>query len=295
MGCPDDDELLLTAGDRLHHLPGRFSVVRCRTCQLIRTSPRPTLETIGRYYPADYGPHAVNPVVQGKGGFLTRLTQTRSQAIPPLLPGRLLELGCSTGAFLAEMRSRGWQVRGVEMSKTASARARAHGLDVHTGSVESAPDPDSPYDLVAAWMVLEHLHNPRLALAKSRDWTTVDGWLVLSVPDAATFELRLFGDAWYALQVPTHLHHFTPRTLERMLAAEGWTLRRVIHQRSLDNVIASLGYRIADRRADSSIARRLITFPETGGRWKYPLLPLAAAAAALGQTGRITVWAQKRA
>jgi hypothetical protein len=56
LGCPPDDEPVLQAIDELHGLPGRFSVVRCRSCKLMRTSPRPTLESIGQYYPDPYGP-----------------------------------------------------------------------------------------------------------------------------------------------------------------------------------------------------------------------------------------------
>src|SRR3546814_3023143 len=86
------------------------------------------------------------------------------------------------------------------------------GYKVRNVSLEAAGDPQLPFDLIVGWMVLEHLHQPLDVLQKLRSWVRPDGWLVLSVPDAGGLEFRLFGDRWYALQLPTHLHHFSPET-----------------------------------------------------------------------------------
>src|SRR3546814_6395605 len=91
-------------------------------------------------------------------------------------------------------------------------------------------------------MVLEHLHQPLDVLQKLRSWVRPDGWLVLSVPDAGGLEFRLFGDRWYALQLPTHLHHFSPETLTRMLTAAGWAVDRTLWHGSATNTLMSLSY-----------------------------------------------------
>src|SRR4051812_38486661 len=59
-GCVRSDSFILEGEDRLHGLPGRFLVVRCGGCELMRTNPRPTAATISAYYPSDYGPYASN-------------------------------------------------------------------------------------------------------------------------------------------------------------------------------------------------------------------------------------------
>src|SRR2546423_609675 len=49
---------LFPTRDRLHGLPGRFGLVRCTTCGLVRLSPRPAPSALPRYYPVeDYPPH----------------------------------------------------------------------------------------------------------------------------------------------------------------------------------------------------------------------------------------------
>ena len=57
LGCPPTDEPVVSSDDQLHGLPGRFTVVKCRTCGLMRTNPRPTPGSMGFYYPHDYGPY----------------------------------------------------------------------------------------------------------------------------------------------------------------------------------------------------------------------------------------------
>ena len=287
--------------DRLYSLPGEFRVVRCRSCGLMRTDPRPTPETMGFYYADDYRPHHDTRVddpdeTGGRSpGWAKRLSRVlvrlNTRRIPRMRPGRLLEIGCGSGAFLHKMAALGWEVEGVELSPKAAAAARALGYRVFAGAVEKAPDPGKPYDLVVGWMVLEHLHDPVASLQKLRRWTNPEGWLAVSMPNAGAVEFRAFGDAWYALQLPTHLFHYTPRTLARVLELGGWKMERVFHQRVLTNLLASAGCRAADRHLKSRFSRFLLDLPSRRGT-VAALYPLAFVLSLLGQTGRMTVWAK---
>src|SRR4051812_49366933 len=101
LGCPPDDEFVLTGRDRLHDGPGEFPVLRCRRCGLLRTSPRPTQTEISRYYPAAYGPYASTLVAGRPNGatprrrwqrLLARLLEPTTNVLPPLPSGRMLEI-----------------------------------------------------------------------------------------------------------------------------------------------------------------------------------------------------------
>lgn len=309
LGCARNDKRVLTGGDRLHHLPGRFHVVQCQTCGLLRTNPRPTPETIGFYYPAHYGPYASTGMqstklprwVKRASDFLTRslgpLADFGAEALPPVLsrtwPGRMLEIGCASGSFLRRMAALGWQVHGIEFSPEAARVAAAPGYVVHAGPLETAPAPDQPFDLVAGWMTLEHLHDPVAGLRKLRDWTRRDGWLAISVPNSGSFEYRLFGAAWFALDLPRHLFHFTSATITKVLAAGGWQVNRIAYQRDIGNSVASIGYLARDRGLVPRLADALITYPWWGGRLNVALLPLSYPLSLMGQTGRMTIWARR--
>lgn len=302
LGCSKNDEVVLTGHDLLHDLPGEFSVVKCSSCGLMRTNPRPTSGTIGSYYPDDYGPYLGTQVRQAAPTqisgikkrlkfLVNRVTNFNTQRLPSLAPGRMLEIGCASGAFLHQMARLGWQVEGIEFSEKAAQAATRLGYCVHAGPLETAPHPDEPFDLIVGWMVLEHLHDPVGGLQRLREWAKPGAWLVLSVPNAGALEFRLFGDRWYALQLPTHLHHFTAATLERTLSASGWKMEKTHHQRVLSNLIASTGYVLRDK-GYKKLGQKLIDFPERGGWMMYALYPLAWLFSLFGQTGRMTVWAR---
>jgi len=309
-GCGVGDETVLVGQDRLHGLAGEFTVVRCRTCGLMRTDPRPTRASIGLYYPQEYGPHQVAPGGESDPSpsgtpawkalaarahrFLSHdMYRFHNEALPDLPPGRMLEIGCAAGSFLSRMRRKGWEVEGIEFSGRAAQAAVTAGFSVRTVTLEEATDPHHPYDLIVGWMVLEHLHDPLLGLAKLRRWLAPGGRLVVSVPNAGSLEFRVFRDAWYALQLPTHLYHFTPKTLNKLLAASGWRTEKILHQRVLSNLAGSLGHFLRDRGTRGRLARALEDFPTMGGRWHYRLYPVAVLLGMFGQTGRMTVWARR--
>ncbi len=301
LNCPRGDEPILTGRDLVNHLPGTFTIVRCRTCGLVRTNPRPTPATIGFYYPDDYGPYlgtqvqaaAPRPRLFASFRRVVRgLFEFNTMRLPKLPAGRMLEIGCASGAFLHKMVAEGWQVEGIEFSPKAAAAARALGYPVHAGSLETAPVPSEPFDLIVGWMVLEHLHDPVLALKKLNAWMKPGGSLVLSTPNAGALEARVFRDNWYALHLPNHLYHYTKKTIRLVLSAAGWELDQIHFQRVLVDPIASFGY-VLQKTGMSRVGNKLIKFPEQPGYWSYALYPLAVVAAAIGQTGRMTIWARK--
>lgn len=305
LDCPENDEVVLTGHDELHAMPGEFTVVKCLTCGLMRTNPRPTPESIGRYYPDNYGPYSGTQVepqhsnrTSGIKNFLRplvrRVFDTKSEALPALRPGRLLEIGCASGSFLHKMAARGWQVEGIEFSEKAAKAARALGYPVHNGPLENAPAPIRSFDLIVGWMVLEHLHNPVGSLKKLHEWANPGAWLALSVPNAQALEFKFFRDKWYALHLPNHLYHFTLRNLVKVLDAGGWTLEKVHHQRSPNNLIASTAY-LVESKGWHRLGSWLRNHLAGGGKWFYMLFPVGWMLSVFGQTGRVTIWARKRA
>jgi len=315
VSCPlcenSSDDTVLKGHDRLHNLPGEFTVVRCQKCGLMRTNPRPVPETIGFYYPEDYGPYLSTTVSQEETSqnldntprfkkmikellkpIYRKLVQFNTTPVPSLPPGRMLEVGCASGSYLHIMAQQGWQVEGIEYSSIAADRVRTLGYKVHVGPLETAPDPDKPFDLIVGWMVLEHLHDPLGSLKKMRQWARPGTRLVLSVPNAGSAEFSFFKSRWYALQLPNHLYHFTPATMKKMLNAAGWEVERIYHQRILSNLIASLGYFFSDHNF-TRLGQKLINFPEHPGKYGHLFLyPLAWLLSKFAQTGRMVVWAR---
>jgi SAM-dependent methyltransferase len=253
IGCAADDALVLEGHDRIHGISGRFRVVRCRSCGLMRTDPRPSAATIGVYYPDHYQPYACTGEQTLSSPSALKRTLRRwlglePRRLPALAPGRALEIGCASGSYLQQMRRDGWAVEGIEFSESAASQARAQGLQVATGSVETAAPATLPVDMVVAWMVLEHLHAPVAALRRIRSWVRPGGYLVGSVPVHGKFFLRAFGAASYDLHLPNHLYHFTKQSLATLLQLAGWRIERITWQRNPNTLLWTLEYVATDRR-----------------------------------------------
>jgi SAM-dependent methyltransferase len=298
LGCEDADEMLFTARDLLHDLPGEFPVVRCRHCGLARTNPRPTPDTMSFYYPAHYAPYhdadqrpeAATPSASAARRLLRRLTRVTTRHVPPIAPGHMLEVGCASGAFMSEMAQVGWNCEGIEFSDSAAQRARALGFRVQTASLETADEPLAPLDLCVGWMVVEHLHDPVFCLRRLRSWMNPDGWLAVSVPDIAALDFRVTGPLWYGLHVPNHLYHFSHATVARLLTFAGWRVRRTIWHKNAATPLRSLAALARTRRKPAVV--RLLEHIDNDRSLRHVRWASGVLLGALRQSGRVTVWAQ---
>jgi 2-polyprenyl-3-methyl-5-hydroxy-6-metoxy-1,4-benzoquinol methylase len=205
-----------------------FTIVRCRECDLCYTNPRPGPAHIGRYYYQEYSPHRVQPVLPKRRSFLHRcwrqITPKRPPnwergEIAPLGRCRLLDFGCGAGGFLQLMHQRGWDVLGVDLSESVVERVVDElKLPALVGTLPHPQlFPDS-FDLVTLWHSLEHVHRPLEVLKEVYSLLSPGGKVLVAVPNIDSAPFHWFGPAWFGLDLPRHLTHFTPATLKKMLA-----------------------------------------------------------------------------
>jgi SAM-dependent methyltransferase len=204
-------------------------------------------------------------------------------------------LGCSDGRFLDQLRRAGWDAVGVEPAEAPARRAQQQGLVVQVGVLEPGMFPEGSFDACFAWMVIEHLHDPRATLDEVRRLLAEEGWLAFSVPNYGCWEPRAFGRYWFPLDPPRHLHHFHPRTLRRLLADSGFILDRITHQRNVLNLAASLALWLRVKHPRSKLGPALMEFANHPRMWpQIALAPLAKVFAWARQAGRLTIIARPR-
>lgn len=102
-----------------------------------------------------------------------------------LATGRLLEVGCGSGALLCDLNHLGFSVHGLETSEKArtmgATLAKLAGSD-HTISADADPCWEAAFDVVCAFDVLEHIENPAQAMQQWLSWLSPGGRLMISVP-----------------------------------------------------------------------------------------------------------------
>jgi SAM-dependent methyltransferase len=225
--CGTQDADLLSERDR-HGV--RTSVVICRACGLVRTSPRPTADSYARYYADEYygleygagdpgEPFFRSQCERGRGIFAFL---ERAAALPPA-GSRVLEVGCSSGGILGHFRDRGYTVRGVDLSEPFTRYGRHHhGLDLSVGTVEQVAADYRP-DLVIYSHTLEHVLDPRAELAAVRALLPPGGVLYVQVPGIKHLRRAYLMDFLAYIQF-AHAWHFSLTTLANLLARNGFEL-----------------------------------------------------------------------
>jgi SAM-dependent methyltransferase len=229
-------------------------------------------DVLDRAYPAHY--HAYVPPRSGLTRRLIALSRARvasklARLVPP--DGTVLDIGCGTGALLDHIgRAAGGNVRriGVEYKPEAAAAARARGIETFCGELESAAIADGSVDLAILQHVLEHVRDPIETLRRIAGLLRPGGALAGELPNAGSWDARLFGRLWGGGHAPRHLWHFDPGVLRAALERAGFREIVITPALHTGHWAGSLQHALRRGRRDE---RGLVS----GRAWYYPLLLLA--------------------
>lgn len=199
---------------------------QCRACGSIFLWPLPAEEENAAFESAESA-QALDFADEKRVNLLQRRLDLAGK---PSAGARLLDVGCGTGALLELAARDGWAVTGIEMSPplAALAREKLPGAQIFEADLLSPHLPDfPPFQAVLALDILEHVLDPRAALARLHSWTAPGGRLVLHTPNAASLRSRLHQGRWNMLIPEYHFHLFTARALTQMLLDTGFTSIRL--------------------------------------------------------------------
>ena len=273
MAVPDRDARCPVCGEsasRLRYVITRFRVYDCEQCRVVYLWPQidddevrelferlytegeGSVPELATYYDFTFRDAPDNPLVQVYEHWLDALERVRP-------PGRLLDVGCGTGLFLAVARRRGWTPYGVDDCAVATAHARGHfGLEVWDGQfTDFAAREGLQFDAISMWDVIEHARDPVGLLSAARSVLAPGGVIAISTPNqksildlvAGLLYRGSFGRITLPLEkfyIEQHFLYFGPDTL-----------RGALDRASLDLVV--LGRELTDlRRLSLSPAARLV-------------------------------------
>jgi SAM-dependent methyltransferase len=204
-------------------------ILQCRTCGL--GSADVSGFDPAAYYTADYfaGRHPDGYSDYAAAEAVLRREFTRSVAfIRGYRPdGKLLELGCAYGFFLAEATPY-YNVTGIELAKEAADHGRRAGLNVIHGVADEATlTRMGELDVIVLFDVIEHLQQPRETLALCERQLAPNGIIVMTTGDFGSPLARLMGKRWRLMTPPQHLWFFTRESMRRMAAGLGLTVEHM--------------------------------------------------------------------
>jgi SAM-dependent methyltransferase len=208
-----------------------WTVFLCTGCGLGVLDPRPGASEMEDFYRESYfRSHFGEGIRAGTPELRQRLSQEshRIRFFHGLKKkGRILDIGCGMGYFLAACRDWGYEVEGMDISPEASRFAREElKIPVQTGSGGAIRLDRESFDVITMWHFLEHCPDPHEHLGKAFDWLKKDGLLVIEVPNYSGHDAKKMGQRWRQWDLPYHLFHFTPASLNRLIQQHGFEKRR---------------------------------------------------------------------
>lgn len=226
--CPVCDSDAHTAERLRHRLPLEvagipadlgsrdFSLIRCSDCTLAYKSPLPPADEIDRCYRLADAEHWAPASAEAR-----RFDELLAQIRTYHPTGRVLDVGCSAGDFLAYLPS-GYERFGIEPGEHAAQVAQSRDITILGPTVESLRShPDKLFDVVVSFDVLEHVPEPVPFLTSIREALAPGGVVCLLTGNTDCLGWRLEGgDYWYSA-LPEHLVFFNQASLEQAARRSG--------------------------------------------------------------------------
>lgn len=218
---------------------GHFRLIGCQRCGFVFLDPQPDAALMDIYGEAYFrglpGPEGTYNV-EGWDYFAPGHLEQKRESCRTCMNwveghaavGRLLDVGCGLGLLLAEARSRGWTVAGLDGSAFAVEYARRElSLEqVRLMDAGRLGELGDPVDAVTMLHMIEHVEDPLKLLSDVHGLLKRGGWLFLETPDIGSARARKAGADWRFIKIPEHVSYFSERSLRAFLERTGFIVVR---------------------------------------------------------------------
>lgn len=195
----------------------------------LETYPQP-LENLDIYYESeDYISHSdSNESFSDKIYQFVKKLNIRhkfSMLQKPVKGTKLLDYGCGAGDFLAFAKDKNLIVFGIEPNPKALkiAQQKVGENSVRNSELKNIAD---KFDIITLWHVLEHIPNLFHVIGELKSHLNPEGKIYIAVPNYKSYDAKFYKKYWAAYDVPRHLWHFSPESLEKLFNSFGMKIEK---------------------------------------------------------------------
>lgn len=210
-----------------------LALVRCKGCSMVFASPVDEGWGTGAFYAQLGEPFYLSPDKLQSDYSPVRFARELKLFRRFCREGSVLDIGCSTGAFLYQLKAQFpgiYEVSGIDVAGPALDHAGQKGIRVLREPFLEADFKGQSFSAVTFWAVIEHLIDPRAFLDRAASLIQPSGYCFILVPNYRSLVVRSLG-AKYRYIFPQHVNYFTAATLSKLVEAE--PSLRVIHTASM--------------------------------------------------------------
>lgn len=211
-----------------------FAIVQCNNCNFVYVNPRLPDDRLATIYQHNYfhnRDYGYTDYEQEKRLRIKNFEKWLTDAEAFLPSNKILhslDVGCAAGYCLDAMKTRGWQVEGLELDEEVFEQLQQEGHRVYKRNIENF-DAANPYTLITLFDVIEHIPEPDKAFARLHDLLEEDGIVVMVTPNYNSLQRKITGKRWFQYKPIEHIQYFTKETLAAFAERNGL---QVVHSRS---------------------------------------------------------------
>lgn len=264
------------------YLKDSYTLKKCMNCGLIFVYNQPRNEVLKKHYPSEYGVYKHSKIKKENIKLLmTRLINNvylkdNNNVIAKILlapifyktlylpkyvrNGRILDVGCGSGAKMYMLENIGWFADGVEISKSAAKIAGKinNNSRIYNSNIETMKLPNNKYDAIIFSHTLEHFKKPQYVISKVKKSIKYGGQLIISVPNADSIILKIFKKHCYLLDVPRHLFTFNKKNIEMLLENNGFKIQRRYYSQNFGSLLSAISVMMGKKYNYMSFTDKLL-------------------------------------
>jgi len=190
-----------------------YALVQC-ACGFISISPMPDEKTLKKYYDQDYWDSGENASKSGINKLFEIRMRPALRRLKKHLPngGRVLDWGAGDGQWVRMMADAGFESIGIDQYSV-----NPDNENFINGGIEARELSNRQFDAITCFHVLEHLRDPIKSIENALGKLRKHGIMIIEVPNIYSSWFTIFKKRWQPLEVPTHLNHFNPETLGKII------------------------------------------------------------------------------
>jgi len=193
---------------------GTLSIGMCRVCSSLFQLDPVSFDVLDQMLAMQ-----PDPLTQEETGMEVGETNRFLESLRRYAPasGRVLDIGCGTGAVMQKLKEWGYEVEGIDADPRAVEIAVEHGFKVKLGRFEEGIWEEELFDMIVLRSVLDHVIEPSTLLAAIGNLLKPNGLLAVEVPNSTrVFRRSAFGGFSFH-----HQQYWTVPTLRYALTLQG--------------------------------------------------------------------------
>ncbi|NUO38784.1 MAG: methyltransferase domain-containing protein [Gemmatimonadaceae bacterium] len=219
-----------------------FRYVSCESCATLFVNPRPTFDSLmalyadspsTRYWVEEF----FKPMAEARRARIFRpRAQYVAEHFPDVARGRVGDIGAGFGLFLEELQAL-WPAANlvaIEPSADMAAILRTKGIPVVEQMLEQVPPSEAGFDLLTAFELFEHLHDPAGFLRHVARLLRPGGVLYLTTLSGFGFDIQVHWASSKSVSPPHHLNFANPASMARLLERTGFDVIEIATPGELD-------------------------------------------------------------